>query len=73
MVEVPANSDVRVMAGRLVCCDELTGDGRPLAGAVNEAKVDIGIVLQLVGLVGLGVGEEEEINAARLLHGVSGN
>jgi hypothetical protein len=45
----------------------LAGDGSPLAAGVNEADVDVGRVVEVVGLAGLGVGVEDEVNAVLLL------
>lgn len=42
-------------------------DGGPLARSVEERDVGVGIALELVRLVGLGVGVEEEIDAAGFL------
>lgn len=43
------------------------GDGGPLAGVVEEGKVDIGVLGEVVGLAGLGVGVEDEVDAVVLL------
>ena len=43
------------------------GDAGPLAGVVEESKVDLGVLLEVVGLAGLGVGVEDEVNAVVLL------
>lgn len=43
-------------------------DGGPLARAVDEGDVDVGVCRELIGLVRLGVGVEEEVNASALLH-----
>lgn len=45
----------------------LAGDRGPLPRTVDEADVDLGIALQLVCLVGLGIGEEEQVGAIGLL------
>lgn len=42
-------------------------DGRPLASALEEGDVDIGVGFEVVGLTGLGVGVEKEVNAAAFL------
>lgn len=46
-------------------------DGRPLAGAIQEADVDLRILLQLIRLVRFGVGKEEQLGAILLLRSVS--
>lgn len=43
------------------------GDAGPLAGVVEESEVDLGVLLEVVGLAGLGVGVEDEVNAVVLL------
>ena len=43
------------------------GDAGPLAGVVEEGEVDVGVLLEVVGLAGLGVGVEDEVNAVVLL------
>jgi hypothetical protein len=43
------------------------GDAGPLAGVVEESKVDLGVLLEIVGLAGLGVGVEDEVDAVVLL------
>ena len=43
------------------------GDAGPLAGVVEESQVDLGVLLEVVGLAGLGVGVEDEVNAVVLL------
>jgi hypothetical protein len=43
------------------------GDGGPLARVVDEADVDGGVLLEVVGLARLGVGVEEQIEAVCLL------
>jgi hypothetical protein len=45
----------------------LAGDGRPLAGVGDEANVDRGVLLEVVGLARLGVGVEEEVEAISFL------
>lgn len=51
-----------------VCFDaRRTRDRSPLSRGVEEGDVDVGVALQLVRLVGLGVGEEEIIDAVALL------
>jgi hypothetical protein len=48
------------------------GEGGPFAGRVEEGDVDRGVVLEIVGFAGFGVGVEEEVDAAaRLGLGVS--
>jgi hypothetical protein len=44
-----------------------TGDGSPLAVGVDEADVDIGGVVEIVSLAGLGVGVKDEVDAVALL------
>ena len=44
------------------------GDGRPLAGVVEEAEVDFAVALEVVGLAGLGVGVEDQVDAVAFLH-----
>lgn len=43
------------------------GDAGPLAGVVEESEVDFGVLLEVVGLAGLGVGVEDEVDAVVLL------
>jgi hypothetical protein len=43
------------------------GDGSPLAAGIDEADVDVGGVVEVVGLAGLGVGVEDEVDAVTLL------
>ena len=43
------------------------GDAGPLAGVVEESEVDFGVLLKVVGLAGLGVGVEDEVDAVVLL------
>jgi len=45
----------------------LAGDGGPFAGVVEEAEVDVGVGLEVVGLAGLRVGVEDEVDAITLL------
>lgn len=42
-------------------------DAGPLAGVVEEGEVDVGVLGQVVGLAGLGVGVEDEVDAVVLL------
>jgi len=42
-------------------------DGSPFAGVSDEAEVDRSVGLEVVGLAGLGVGVEEEVEAVALL------
>lgn len=44
-------------------------DGGPLAGVVEEGEVDVGVLGEVVGLAGLGVGVEDEVDAVVLLWG----
>jgi hypothetical protein len=43
------------------------GEGGPFAAGVEEGDVDGGIVLEVVGFAGFGVGVEEEVDATALL------
>jgi hypothetical protein len=43
------------------------GNAGPLAGVVEETEVDFGVLLEVVGLAGLGVGVEDEVDAVVLL------
>lgn len=43
------------------------GEGGPLAAAVKEGDVDVGVRLKVVGLAGFGVGVEDEIETAAFL------
>lgn len=45
----------------------LARDRGPLTRAVDEANVNLGVALELVRLIGLGVGEEEQVSAIGLL------
>lgn len=58
-----------VLADRLAVGVDLGGaaDGSPFAGTVKEGNVDVGVGLKVVGLAGLGVGVEDEIDTAVLL------
>lgn len=42
-------------------------DAGPLTGVVEEGEVDVGVLLEVVGLAGLGVGVEDEVDAVVLL------
>ena len=61
--------------GAVVLLDEVAvrddvgdaADGGPLARHVEEGHVDVGVVLEVVGLAGLAVAVEEEVDAAVLL------
>ena len=65
----------RLESGRVVLLDARAvgldggsaGDTGPLAGVVEESQVDLGVLLEVVGLAGLGVGVEDEVNAVVLL------
>jgi hypothetical protein len=46
-------------------------DGRPLARVGDEAEVDRSMLLEVVGLAGLGVGVEEEVEAVSFLLNVN--
>jgi hypothetical protein len=43
------------------------GDAGPLAGVVEESEIDLRVLLEVVGLAGLGVGVEDEVDAVVLL------
>jgi len=43
------------------------GDGGPFAGVVEEAEVDFGVSVEVVGLAGFGVGVEDEVDAVAFL------
>ena len=43
------------------------GNAGPLARGVQESEVDLGVLLEVVGLAGLGVGVEDEVDAVVLL------
>ena len=43
------------------------GDGGPLAAVVEEGEVDDGVLFEVIGLAGLGVGVEDEVDAIVLL------
>ena len=45
----------------------LAGDGGPFAGVVEEAEVDFGVGIEVVGLAGFGVGVEDEVDAVAFL------
>jgi hypothetical protein len=72
-------SNPRLQRWRVVLLDNsavglngsLSGDGRPLAGAVDEANVDRRVLLEVVGLARLGVGVEEEVEAVSFLFPVN--
>lgn len=44
-----------------------TRDAGPLAAVVQESKVDVGVLLEVVGLAGFGVGVEDEVDSVVLL------
>jgi hypothetical protein len=58
-----------VLLDQATICDNLSdaADRRPLARAVEERDVDVRVLGQLVRLVRLGVGVEEQVNATVLL------
>lgn len=68
-------SDPRLQAGRVVLPDlfavrldgGVAGDGGPLARGGEEGEVDLGVGLEVVGLAGLGVGVEDEVDAVSFL------
>ena len=68
-------AEPRLESGRVVLLDARAvgldggsaGDTGPLAGVVEESQVDLGVLLEVVGLAGLGVGVEDEVNAVVLL------
>lgn len=43
------------------------GDGRPFARGRQESDVDVGVVGEVVGFAGFGVGVEEEVDAVAFL------
>ena len=43
------------------------GDGSPFTAGVQEGHVDVGVALDVVGLARLGVGVEEDVDAAGFL------
>lgn len=45
----------------------VTRDGGPLASVVDEADIDCGVLLEIVGLSRLGVGVEEDVEAVSFL------
>jgi len=44
-----------------------TGDRGPLSARVDESNVDVAVRIDVIGLARLGVGMEDEVNAAVLL------
>lgn len=46
-----------------------TGDGSPLARGLEEGEVDVVVRLEVIGLAGLAVGVEDEVDAVALLGG----
>ena len=44
-----------------------TGDGRPFARGGQEGDIDVRVGFEVVGLAGLGIGVEEEIDAVAFL------
>lgn len=68
-------SDPGLQTGGVILADLLAvgldgdpaGDGGPLAGGVVEGKVDVGVVLEVVGLARLGVGVEKKVDVVILL------
>jgi len=46
-----------------------TGDGGPFTSVVEEAEVDVGVVLEVVGLARFGVCVEDEVDAVAFLEG----
>jgi len=75
VLSVAEVTDPCLERGRIVLVDEATvchnlglaRDGGPFAGVVEEAEVDVGVGLEVVGLAGLGVGVEDEVDAVALL------
>lgn len=67
MLAVAQVADPRLQGRRVVLVDEiavgdnvgLAGNGGPFAGVVEEAEVDVGVVLEVVGFAGFGVGVED--------------
>jgi hypothetical protein len=68
-------AEPRLERGRVVLLDARAvgldgsgaGDAGPLAGVVEEGEVDLGVLLEVVGLARLGVGVEDEVDAVVLL------
>ena len=64
-----------LQAGRVVLLDAgavgldggEAGNAGPLAGVVEEGEVDVGVLGEVVGLAGLGVCVEDEVDAVVLL------
>ena len=75
VLSVTEVSNPRLERGAVVLMHLLTvgddgsgaGDRGPLAGRGEEGDVDVGVVLEVVGLAGLGVGVEDEVDAVTLL------
>ena len=59
-----------VFADHLTICDDFgcTGDGGPLACGIEEGNIDFGVVLEIVGFAGFGVGVEEKVDATAFLY-----
>jgi len=75
VLSVAEVSDPRLERGAVVLVDLFAvgddgsgaGDGGPVAGRGEESDVDVRVVLEVVGLSGLGVGVEDEVDAVTLL------
>ena len=75
MLSITEVADPRLQRGGVVLVDFFAvgddgggaGNRGPLAAAGEEANVDVGVVLEVVRLAGLGVGVEDQVDAVAFL------
>ena len=76
MLAIAEVADPGLQSGRVVLVDDLAvgddfgiaRDGTPLARVVEESKVDVGVILEIVGFSALGVGVENQVDASTFLN-----
>lgn len=69
-------ADPRLQSGRIVLVNDvavgndfgIARDGTPLARVVEESKIDMGVILEIVGLPTLGIGVENQVNTSAFLN-----
>lgn len=59
-----------ILAHQIAVCDDSrkAGNGGPFVARVEKGDVDVGIGGEVVGLPGVGVGVEEEVDTSILLY-----